>query len=107
MPVTWLQMRHSECSARRPQLRHPIEGRSLSRDLRERASAEERRFLLGLSLLANFGVTLNEIGKLAHLVGEKFLSGGGQQPGHFLQFADCGGHQLDTLCFGHALVTRH
>ena len=27
---------------------------------------------------------INEVGKLVHLVGEKFLSGGRQQLGHFL-----------------------
>jgi hypothetical protein len=44
--------RRSECSA--PELPPPIGGGSLSRDLIERVSAEERRFLPGLSLRADF-----------------------------------------------------
>ena len=40
---------------KKPGIARPIGGSSLSRDLRERISVEERRFLPGLSLRANFG----------------------------------------------------
>jgi hypothetical protein len=39
---------------KKPGIAPPIGSGALSRDLRERVSAEERRFLVGLSLLANF-----------------------------------------------------
>jgi hypothetical protein len=42
----------------KPGIASPIGSGALSRDLRELSSAEERQFLAGLSLLANFGVTL-------------------------------------------------
>jgi hypothetical protein len=38
----------------------------------------------GLGLLSGYCNDINEVGKLVYLVGEKFLSGGGQQLGHFL-----------------------
>jgi hypothetical protein len=39
---------------KKPGIAAPIVGDPPSRDLRERVSAEERRLLAGLSLLANF-----------------------------------------------------